>query len=324
MSTTGLNVCVGIDAGSNTSKIAYSDSAGTKLIAELDGFDINALREEAEVYFDEPVFSCIIAIPDNFNRRQRDEIVIKAKNSGFKNVEIISSHEAEKIGLENRVLVYDFGASKSEMIIFDDGEISENVVINDVSGNEFDRIFSEWLSERFTLNLIDRKIINEQAKRIKITLSEHESVQWRNAEISRDDFERLIYFSVKRAAHTAKRLIRIYSPDRIILTGGCVNIPVVRKIFAEVFKTGFEISLGLAAKGASLMGRSSDKNSGIADIAENSAKLRELRGNIIELEEKLTRNQKDRLYLLFRNAEAINSPEIINLMENLINEIRNA
>ena len=68
-------------------------------------------------------------------------------------------------------------------------------------------------------------------------------------------------------------------------------------------------------------GRSSNKSSG---SFKNSAKLRELRGNIIELEEKQTRNQKDRLYLIFRQAEAINSTEIIKLMENLIKEIRDA
>ena len=316
-----LNVCVGIDAGSNTSKLAYD----SKLIAELKNFDLLKLREESEIYFDEPVFSCVVALPDSYSRRQRDDVIFSAKKSGFKNVNIITAHEAINLALNyERALVYDFGASRSELTVFGDNEILENVIINDVCGNEFDRAFSEWLSERFTLNLIDKKVLLEKAREIKIFLSENDYVTWRDVNITRDDLERLIHFTVKRAAHVAKRLMRVYNPESFILTGGCSRIPLVRKIFTQVVKDNIEINESLIANGASIKALSLTAGDKASERFDTAAKIRELRGNLLELEELLTRKQKDRLYLLFRQAEGINDPKIIALMENLIREIKEA
>ena len=55
----GLNVCAGIDAGSSCSKLAYSDNLGTRILARSDGQDFMTLREEAEIFFDEPVFRAL-------------------------------------------------------------------------------------------------------------------------------------------------------------------------------------------------------------------------------------------------------------------------
>ena len=57
---------------------------------------------------------------------------------------------------------------------------------------------------------------------------------------------------------------------------------------------------------------------------DNAARLRELRAGMLELEERLTRRQKDRVYAMFRQAEGINDAGIIALMENMIREIRSA
>ena len=314
-----LNVCVGIDAGSNTSKLAYD----SKLIAELENFDLLKLREEAEIYFDEPIFSCVVAVPDNYSRRQNDDVVFSAKKADFKNVTIITAHEAINLALNyERALVYDFGASRSELTVFVDNEILENVIINDVCGNEFDRVFAEWLSERFTLNLM--KVLLKKAEEIKISLSENDYVTWRDVNITRDDLERLIHFTVKRAAHVAKRLMRVYNPESFILTGGCARIPSVRKIFTQVVKDNIEINESLIANGASIKAISLTTGDKASERFDTAAKIRELRGSLLELEELLTRKQKDRLYILFRQAEGINDPKIISLMENLIREIKEA
>lgn len=319
MGITGLNVCVGIDKGTNSSKIAVFDEGKAKIIAELENFDLLALREEAEIYFDEPVFSCVIAVPDNFSRRQKDDVIFNAKKSGFKNVTLTTSHEAANLmlGDTEKFLTYDFGASKSDITIFDNGEIIENEIIEDVCGNEFDKIFSEWLIERFTLNLIDKKIMSDKAENIKITLSNADYITWRDVKIFREDFERLIHFNIKRSFHTVEKLKRIYKPERFILTGGCSNIPEVRKIFK-----GFEVIDNVIAKGAAMKAASlsNDTNEKI----NTASKIRELRGKLMEVEELLTRKQKDRLYILFRQAEGVSTvePEIINFIENLINDIK--
>lgn len=319
---TDLNVNVGIDAGSHTSKIAYDD----KKIAGLEGFDLLKLREESEVFFDEPVFSCVIALPDAFTRKQRDDIIFDAKKSGFKKIDVITSHEAiiNALRENGRVLVYDFGASKSDIIIFDgDKKILDNEIFNDISGNEFDNVFAQWLSERFTLNLIDEKILRGHAGKIKINLSLNDFVIWRDVYITRDDFERLIRFTVKRALHTVERFITCYRPRKFIMTGGCSEIPLVKKIF-DGLNIETEFNADLIAQGAAVKARSLSKENRSTDKSGTASKIRELRGELMELEDLLTRKQKDRLYFLFKKAEGIltNDPALITLMENLIKEVR--
>ncbi|MBQ6113003.1 MAG: hypothetical protein IJL10_01945, partial [Synergistaceae bacterium] len=119
------NVNVGIDAGSVCSKLAYSDKLGTRILADAEGFDAVSLREEAEIFFDEPVYSCVIAVNEAMNSRQRDKLRTSAILSGFRDVEIIGSDEAIILGLcdSARTLVCDFGASKSSFRIIEDGEV---------------------------------------------------------------------------------------------------------------------------------------------------------------------------------------------------------
>ena len=319
MTAANLNVCVGIDAGSACSKLAYSDNLGTRILAEVDGFDAVALREEAEIFFDEPVYSCVIAANEAMNSRQREKLRTSAILSGFRDVEIIGSDEAMILGLgeDSRTLVSDLGASRSSFSVLEDGEILESVEC-DVCGNMFDKIFADYLAERKMLKKTDENILRE-ARRIKHILSEKPSRLWHNVNIFREDFERLIYFPVKRASHTFNRLRKVWKPERIILTGGCAKIPVVREFFADA-----EILEGLIARGASLQALSMTKQEARKNISDNASRIREIRAEILGLGELLTRAQKDRLYVMFRQAEGANDSGIISMMENLVREIKNA
>ena len=320
MSITFLNADAGIDLGSHTSKLACEN----KFAANIEGSNLLTIREEAEIFFDEPVFSCVIAVPDFFSRRQRDEIIFSAKKSGFKNVEIITAHEAmiSAINDNNKILVYDFGASKSEVIIFEGNEILDSEIINDVCGNEFDKVFSEWLSERFTLNLIDERILRSRAELIKIALSSNDFITWRDVDITRDDFERLIFFSIKRVFHTIERFINCYKPVKFIITGGGSEIPLMKK-FLNGLNINIEFNNNLTASGAAIKAHSANKNQ-TSERINTASKFRELRGELIEIEDLLTRKQKDRLYFLFKQAEGVltHDATIINLLENLIKSIR--
>lgn len=323
----GFHVYVGIDAGTRTSKLGYSDSLSTRIIACLEGFDINALREEAEVFFDEPVFSCVIAVPESFSRKQREDVMFSAKANGYSGeVEIITAHDAMRSALpdDKNILVCDMGASKTEFVVMNRNEVLANESVNDVCGNSFDNAFSEYLADLRLIDAIDANLMRE-AMRIKRVLSEREIMTWHNREIIRDDFERLIYFPVKRLSHVADKFMRIHKPKRIIMTGGTCNIPLVRRIFAGISpEIQTEFDLNLIVKGAALKARSQSKESLKNAKLNMSEKIKELRAGIIELEERLTRNQKDRLYAMFKQAEGLNDSGSIALMENLIREIKNA
>lgn len=324
----GLNVCVGIDAGTKTSKLGYSDNISTRIIASLEGFDINALREEAEIFFDEPVFSCVIAIPENYSRRQREDILFSAKSNGFTETEIITCYEAMCLAVsedENKnILVCDMGASKTEFVILNHEEIIANEIIDDVCGDSFDKTFAEYIADLRLIDSVDEKILRE-AMRIKHVLSEHEKLTWHDRTITRDDFERLIYFPVKRLTHSVDMLMRVHKPVKIIMTGGNCNIPLVRKIFAGISPDiQPEFDLNLIVRGASLKALTLSKENRHNARADISSRLQELRAGIIELEDLLTRSQEDRLYSMFRQAEGMKDSGSITLMENLIREIKNA
>ena len=323
----GFHVYVGIDAGTRASKLGYSDSLSTRIIACLEGFDINALREEAEVFFDEPVFSCVIAVPETLSRKHREDVLFSAKANGFSGeVEIITAHDAMRSALpdDKHILVCDMGASKTEFVVMNRNELLVSESVNDVCGNSFDNAFSEYLADLRLIDAIDSNLMRE-AMRIKRVLSEREIMTWHNREIIRDDFERLIYFPVKRLSHVADKFMRIHKPKRIIMTGGTCNIPLVRRIFAGISpEIQTEFDLNLIVKGAALKARSQSKESLKNAKLNMSEKIKELRAGIIELEEKLTRPQKDRLYAMFKQAEGLNDSGSIALMENLIREIKNA
>lgn len=327
MLTAGLNVCAGIDAGSSFSKLAYCDNLGTRIIAETEGFDAVALREEAEIFFDEPVFSCVIAVSDSLNSRQRDTLKRQAVNAGFRDAGIMGAYEAVSLWLgdETRTLVYDFGASKSSMFVTEGGKVLESVIVDDVCGDSFDRIFAEYLCERRLLKKVNTELLKE-ARRLKHVLSESTSRSWHNVNVYREDFERLIYFPVKRVSHTVNRLMRVWKPERFILTGGCAEIPLVREIFADV-SADMEVAEGIIAKGAAMRALELTKQTqheARKNVTDTASRMREIRTEILRIEDKLTRQQKDRLYVLFKQAEGINDSGAVTLMENLISEIRNA
>ena len=314
-----LSVCVGIDAGSYESKLAYSDALSTRIIARLEGFDLTALREEAEAFFEEPVFSCVIAVPDGSRR-------VRAEGSGFTDVHELPQSEAVILGLgrDGRNIVYDLGASAGRIYVLDGHEVIETESITDFCGKTIDRDFEEYITERFRLDAKDPNISSE-ARRIKHALTENDFTVWREVKIFRYELERLIHFPVKRTARILQRLCRVHKPEGVILTGGSVKISEVRKVIAEVLGMTPEYRGNLIVEGAALKAMEIQKNSKrakTAGIPDTAARLRELRANVLAIEDRLTRRQKDRVYALFRQAEGINDAGIITLMESLIRDIK--
>ncbi len=103
------------------------------------------------------------------------------------------------------------------------------------------------------------------------------------------------------------------------MTGGCCEIPLVKEFFEDA-----EIVEGLTAKGAALRAlelAKQTKQEARKNISDTASRIRELRSEILRIEEGLTRQQKDRLYVLFKQTEGINDSGAVTLMENLLREI---
>ena len=306
-----LSVCVGIDAGRCESKLAYSDELSTRIIARLDGFDLTALREEAEEFFDEPLFSCVVASDGR----------VRTEGTGFSDVHVITQSEAVILGLgrDDRCAIYDLGESACRMYVIDGGKVIDSERIDDVCGKVIDENFADYLSERYSFGVSD---VLYESRRIKHALTENKITSWREREIYRYELERVIHFPVKRTARVLQRLVRMHKPEGVILTGGSVKIPEVRRVIADVLGIMPEYRGNLVAEGAAARARELQRDNVRAKRPDNAARLRELRAGMLELEERLTRRQKDRVYAMFRQAEGINDAGIIALMENMLREIR--
>ena len=174
----------------------------------------------------------------------------------------------------------------------------------------------------FTCNLVKDNNILREAKRIKHSLTEYEIASWHEIKIYRYELERVIHFAVKRAARVIQRLVKVHKPEGLILTGGSVKIPEVWRVIAEVSGMTPEYRGSLIAEGAAARARELQRVNRAAKSPDTGARLRELRADVIAIEDKLNRKQKDRVYALFRQSEGINDPGIITLMENLIREIK--
>ncbi len=309
-----LNVCTGIDAGSYESKLAYTDGLGTRIIARLEGFDLRALREEIEAYFDEPVFSCAVA----------GDLRVKVEGTGFTDVNLLTQGEAACIapGCDGRHVVYDLGESACRMYAATGQEVVEKVTVDDVCGRVITRNFAEYLCDRYGLDM-KADSVESEARRIKHTLSVEEFAVWHELKVYRYEFERVIHFAVKRTGRVLQRLVKVYRPDRVILTGGSIKIPEVWRVLSELTGITTEYRENLIAEGAAARARELQKGSRHSKSGNTAGRLRELRAGMFELEEKLTRQQKDRVYALFRQAEGINDEGIITLMEGLIRDLRN-
>ena len=308
-----LSVCAGIDAGTRESKLAYSDGLGTRIIARLEGFDLLALREESEAYFDEPVFSCVVASDSR----------VRPENSGFSDVHVIPQSEAVILGLgrDEKNIVCDFGESAFRMYVVNAHEVIDAETVSDVCGKVIDENFAEYLAERYCFRMSDSEVMHE-ARRIKHALTDNEITSWRERDIYRYELERVIHFPVKRSARTLQRLVRVHKPEGVILTGGSIKIPEVRRVISDVLGISPEYRGNLIAEGAAVKARELQRDNARAKRPDNAARLRELRAKMLELEDRLTRRQKDRVYAIFRQAEGINDAGIITLMENMMREIR--
>ncbi len=317
------NLSVGIDAGNFRLKAAYLNPKNSRaeVICECENF--LELRESCEIFLGDFVDSCVLSFSENIPKREHDKLLLSAKTSGFDSVKVIDPYEAIISGIACKTaLIFDIGKANSRAILVKDNHVREKILFPDLSGDSFDRIFAEWLCERFLLSSIDSSVIRD-AEKIKIALSESAHVIYRHAKISRYDFERLIRFQIRKILHTLRRLESEYSPEKIFFTGSSCKLPVILESASQILAQTPEFHDNLAAKSAAMKIPELFANSSPNPNpnSNTSQRVRNLRHDLISLEEILTRSQKDKLYDMFMKNESGNS-ETLAILENLMNELK--
>lgn len=231
-------------------------------------------------------------------------------------------------------------------------KILESAAVESVGGDKFDIAIAEWL-KNLRPDIKDDKFLLNEAEKIKIKLAELEEIKWENINIYREDIERLIKFQIRELAHTARRMTLMHKPEKIFFTGGTCKIPLLNEIFNEIFndvlKNNLKNILKLSAKdflffcnddiatlGTALYAKDlkdlkdlknykNAANSAGQKNINNINKLRELKLSLIEIEYAFTRNQKDRLHVIFQRVENdAHNPDLIKLCNGLVNELYKA
>uniref|UniRef100_UPI00286ED6DC Hsp70 family protein n=1 Tax=Anaerosporobacter sp. TaxID=1872529 RepID=UPI00286ED6DC len=155
---------------------------------ELSSFILKALKEDAEVYLNQPITEAVISVPAYFNDKQRKSTKRAGELAGLKVERIISEPTAAAIayGLyeqkeDAKLLVFDLGGGTFDVSILElfDSIVEVRAVAGDnfLGGEDFtqvlvDIIFSK-LTELACISLSDKQLkhITKQADRCKLEFS---------------------------------------------------------------------------------------------------------------------------------------------------------
>ena len=274
------------------------ESKAEELIVPL----LKLLREDAEAYLNEFIYSCVITVPACFNSLRRSLVLYAAREAGFSgDVKILNEPTAAALSIgskEGRYLVLDFGAGTADISVVEMESnvwhILESVGTSDIGGYDFDILLAEWLIERSGLywikeNVKDLDIWNlfrSQAEKVKIALSSYDRYELlpfiamrENIEpimIEREDFNRLIRFHIKRIVNWVKMLWEAYKPQKLLLVGGSSKIPLLRQMLEQDVASpeyfGYCIDEGVAIGAA--IHSSTEKDSLLIDVLSQDITLK--------------------------------------------------
>ncbi|MBQ4418336.1 MAG: Hsp70 family protein, partial [Synergistaceae bacterium] len=242
---------IGINIGVKNIKAAVIKGGKLKLISRrVFDDDLVKTREDAEIYLDDFCTACVVSL--KLNNLNKNNILKLARNAGINNIKIISELDAACEYLRNnfkdlnKFLIIDAGAGAANLNLLERDKLIESVIIDSVSGNKFDELIAEFLGN-LRADIKDEKFLLSEAEKLKNYLDlKLDKLEWTpfnddfKINIYREDLERLIKFQVRELAHAARRLILIYKPEKIFLTGGMTNLPILK---SELQKISGDIKL---------------------------------------------------------------------------------
>ncbi len=337
---------IGIDMGTRNVRAVCIQDGSVKAISTRereDGQDMSALlttlREDAEVFLKKFVSSCVVALPVQASSAQREEVSKAANASGFEETRILPGPvmAALSSGRRGRLLVFDFGASATLSVVDCEGGRAGTVLesAEEPGSLEFDPILAAWLRERLLLPQMKEgdprwRTLLREAEKVKIALSDCAAFLWTppaelralpEMTVEREELERLIRFPIRRLIHTARRLWKCYAPERLLLVGGASRTPLLQNILRQEMERPELLTLGAenaVARGAALCAAE--------ERGENAERrLQELKRSLSDIELLLTREQQNRLKLLFsRFGEDFSQPRMQELAEDLARDLKRA
>ncbi|MBU1177106.1 molecular chaperone DnaK [Patescibacteria group bacterium] len=285
-------------------KEKYSINGKDYTPQQLSSFILQKIKKDAEAFLGEPIQKAVITVPAYFNDSQRQATKDAGAIAGLEVVRIINEPTAaslaygiDKVGQEEKILVFDFGGGTLDVTIMDFGEgvfeVKSTSGDTELGGTDMDEILTNYVAEEFKKeNSIDLKQdktalqrLKEAVEKAKIELSstletdinlpflsaDSSGPKHLTMKITRAKLEELVNPIIEKCREPLEKSFKDakLTPNditKIILVGGPTRMPSVQKFIEDYAGKKIErgvdpmecVAMGAAIQGGILTGETKD------------------------------------------------------------------